>query len=101
MGEYKTVWVRSGRQKKEERKLLGRGKKLVDDPHNGDIAGLSTQIEAACNALHKEGYEVFSILPCVSGHSEKGVMNQGGYGFGYSFTDSAVITARRRPAQTE
>ncbi|MFN7055420.1 hypothetical protein [Hyphomonas sp.] len=101
MGEYKTVWVRAGRQKKEEKKLLGRGKKLVDDPHHADIAGLSAQIEAACNTLHEEGYEVISILPSVSGHSEKGVMHQGGYGFGYSITDGAVITARRRPAETE
>lgn len=97
MSEYKTVWVRAGRQKKEEKRLLGKGKKLVDDPHQADITGLAALIETACNDLHADGYDVISILPSVSGHSEKGVMSQGGYGFGYSITDGAVITARRRP----
>lgn len=96
MSHYKTVWVRAGRQKKEEKKLLGRGKKLVDDPHHADLAELSTLIEAACNSLHEDGYDIISILPSVSGHSEKGVMSQGGYGFGFSITDGAVITARLR-----
>lgn len=96
MSHYKTVWVRAGRQKKEEKKLLGRGKKLVDDPHQADLAELSALIEAACNSLHEEGYDIISILPSVSGHSEKGVMSQGGYGFGFSITDGAVITARLR-----
>ncbi|MBK8197463.1 MAG: hypothetical protein IPK75_03760 [Acidobacteria bacterium] len=96
MSEYKSVSVRAGRQKKEEKKLLGRGMKLVDDPHQADIADLAAQIEAACNRLHEEGYDVISILPSVSGHSEKGVISQGGYGFGFSVTDGAVITARRR-----
>jgi len=96
MSEYKTVWVRAGRQKKEEKKLLGRGIKLVDDPHQADIAELATLIEAACNGLNEEGYDVISILSSVSGHSEKGVISQGGYGFGFSVTDGAVITARRK-----
>jgi hypothetical protein len=48
MSEYKSVWVRCGKQKKEERKLLGRGTKLVEDPHQADIADLSAQIETAC-----------------------------------------------------
>lgn len=97
MSEYKTVWVRAGRQKKEEKKLLGRGIKLVDDPHQADIAELATLIETACNGLHEEGYDVISILSSVSGHSEKGVISQGGYGIGFSVTDGAVITARRKP----
>ncbi|OZB17272.1 MAG: hypothetical protein B7X53_06765 [Hyphomonas sp. 34-62-18] len=99
MSQYKTVWVRAGKQKKEEKKLLGRGKKLVDDPHQADIAELATLIETACNSLHEEGYDIISILPSVSGHSEKGVMSQGGYGFGFSITDGAVITARRRTTE--
>jgi|SynMetStandDraft_2_1070026.scaffolds.fasta_scaffold27928_2 hypothetical protein len=99
MSQYKTVWVRAGRLKKEEKKLLGRGKKLVDDPHQADIGELATLIETACNTLHEEGYDVISVLPSVSGHSEKGVMSQGGYGFGFSITDGAVITARRRTTE--
>lgn len=96
MSEYKSVSVRTGRLKKEEKKLLGRGMKLVDDPQQADIADLAARIEAACNELHNEGYDVISILPSVGGHSEKGAVNQGGYGFGFSVTDGAVITARRR-----
>lgn len=98
MSEYKSVWVRTGRQKREEKKMLGRGTKLVDEPHQADIADLAAQIEIACNTLNDEGYDVISILPSVSGHSEKGPLNQGGYGFGFSVTDGAVITARRRPS---
>lgn len=97
MSEYKSVWVRTGRQKKEEKKLLGRGTKLVDEPHQADISELAAAIETECNTLHAKGYDVISILPSVSGHSEKGAINQGGYGFGFSITDGAVITARRRP----
>lgn len=97
MSEYKSVWVRAGRQKKEEKKFLGRGTKLVDEPHQADIAEFSAAIETSCNTLHQEGYDVISILPSISGHSEKGAINQGGYGFGFSITDGAVITARRRP----
>ena len=96
MREYKSVFVRAGRLKKEEKKMLGRGMKLVDDPQQADLSDLSSQIETACNRLHEEGYDVISILPSVGGHSEKGVVNQGGYGFGFSVTDGAVITARRR-----
>lgn len=96
MSEYKTVWVRAGRHKKEEKKLLGKGIKLVEEPQKADLADLSAQIEEACNRLHEEGYDVISIFPSVSGHSERGAINQGGYGFGYSVTDGAVITARRR-----
>lgn len=96
MKEYRTVWVRAGRQKKEERRLLGRGTKLTEDPSQADISQLSDLIEAACNDLHSEGYDIISILPSVSGHAEKGVMNQGGYGFGYSITDGALITGRLR-----
>lgn len=99
MTPYKTVWVRAGKLKKEEKKLLGRGKKLVDDPHQADIGELAALIETACNALHEEGYDIISILPSVSGHSEKGVMSQGGYGFGFSITDGAVITARRKATE--
>ena len=60
---------------------------------------LATLIETACNTLHEEGYDIISILPSVSGHSEKGVMSQGGYGFGFSITDGAVITARRKATE--
>ncbi len=100
MSEYRTLWVRTGRLKKEERRLIGRGAKLVDDPHQADIGGLAAKIEEACNRLHEEGYDVISILPSVSGHSEKGVMAQGGFGFGFSVTDGAVITGRRRPSRS-
>lgn len=96
MSEYRTVWVRAGRHMKEEKKLLGKGKKHIEDPKAADLADLSAQIEDACNRLHEEGYDVISILPSVGGHSERGAINQGGYGFGYSVTDGAVITARRR-----
>lgn len=96
MSAYKSVWVRAGRLKKEEKKLLGKGTKQIEDPQKADLAELSTLIEDACNRLHEEGYDVISILPSVSGHSERGAINQGGYGFGYSVTDGVVITARRR-----
>ncbi|MES1927452.1 hypothetical protein [Salinisphaera sp. T31B1] len=59
-------------------------------------------IEDACNSMAEAGYEVISIMPIIRGAyswRERGVSSvlaglAGGYGYGYSYTDGAVITAR-------
>lgn len=64
----------------------------------------ASSIEDACNRLADAGYEVHSILPVIRGAynwHERGVSSalsgvSGGYGYGYSFTDGAVITGRLR-----
>ena len=68
----------------------------------------ASSIEDACNRLADAGYEVHSILPVIRGDynwASRGVETQpfqtpanvaGGYGYGYSYTDGAVITGRLR-----
>ena len=59
-------------------------------------------IEDACNTMAEAGYEVISIMPIIRGAyswRERGVSSvlaglAGGYGYGYSYTDGAVVPAR-------
>jgi len=73
-----------------------------------DKSDFAESIEAACNRLAREGYEVHSITPIICGAynwASRGMETQafqtpanfaGGYGYGYSFTDGAVVTGRLR-----
>ena len=73
---------------------------------------LAEEISRCCNELMNSGYEVFSILPLVSGRATEASMEaeQSVYsrtyakdgkhfvdtGVGYSVTDGVIITARLR-----
>ncbi|MCY4530521.1 MAG: hypothetical protein OXD46_16030 [Chloroflexi bacterium] len=73
---------------------------------------LADEIARSCTELENSGYEVFSILPLVSGRATEASMEaeQQVYsrtypkdgkhfvdtGVGYSVTDGVIITARRR-----
>lgn len=96
LSEYVTRWVSAGPARTEEKRLLGRGTKTKEDPQNVDRAGLAAEIEAVCNALHDEGYDIVSVFPTLRGHSASGMTANGGWGYGFSVTDGAIITARRR-----
>ena len=69
-----------------------------------DIDRLAESIEIACNSLDRDGYEVHSITPVICGSYDwraRGVSSAhakvaGGFGYGYSLTQGAVITGRLR-----
>lgn len=75
---------------------------LSDTEPNATEAGMN--VEAACNQLADEGYDVISITPILRGmHShqfsagnlKKGTGASGfGYGYGYSLTDSFLIVGK-------
>lgn len=58
-----------------------------------DIDYLAGAISEASNRLFNEGYEVISIMPFTRGAKEWNPVSQ--VGMGWSFTDSAIITAKR------
>lgn len=73
-----------------------------------DINDLRQKIEDACERLIADGYEIHTIMPIISGaynyrdiESSKRTlgatitekMDGGGWGYGYSYTDGAIITA--------
>lgn len=53
-----------------------------------DSDDLAEEITHACEKLHKEGYEVVSIIPVTSGN----ILG----GSGYLRTESIIITAKKR-----
>ncbi|KVH72540.1 hypothetical protein WJ41_12880 [Burkholderia ubonensis] len=69
---------------------------------------LSADIELAVQQLNRDGYEVVSITPVVSGafdfkyEVKFGGVNHGGggygYGYGYSYTEGVTIIAKRAAA---
>ena len=73
-----------------------------DTTPNSAEAGRS--VEAACNQLAEDGYDVVSITPILrgihahqynSGGLKKGTGTGGfGYGYGYSLTDSLLIVGK-------
>ena len=63
-----------------------------------DLDELTNRIDAACNTLASDGYEVVSILPINKGcyqYEGAGSNYGGGYGYGYAPTVGAIVTARR------
>lgn len=95
MARYKSVWVSVGAMKEEKKKLLGAGTKTSENPQYVDRPELASSIDAACETLADEGFEVFSIMPTVRGYSQAQLGAQSGYGYGYSVTDGAIVTGRK------
>ncbi len=77
------------------RKMLG-GSKLKTYSNFVALDELGQEIEKRCNDLHQRGYEVISIMPVIRGECDSISYYDGGAGWGYSVTEGAVITARRR-----
>jgi len=66
-----------------------------------DVDSLSEKIDIACRELYIRGYEVISITQAISGVGAntiwgKGTDKSAAAGWGYSFTNGAVITAKKR-----
>jgi hypothetical protein len=64
-----------------------------------DMDALSGGIYKVCREIALAGYEVISIAPVVGGvgnYHFPGGKDGGGAGWGYSFTQGVIITAKRR-----
>lgn len=112
VGEVQTVKVPTGEMKKGffggEKPVTEKEKQWVQTGWSDrEIDGerLARDIESAVAQLNREGYEVTTIVPTISGqynfkyeHRPGGVNHGGsgyGYGYGYSFTEGVTIVGRR------
>ncbi len=89
--EYVAYWVNAPLQVTTDRENMV-------DQHHVDRAGLCTVIEEYCNKLDGEGYEVVSIFPTISGIADSFRDEDPDlkWDIGYSVTDGAIITGRRK-----
>ncbi len=69
-----------------------------------DSERLTKDLSTAIEKLNSDGYEVITVTPVISGlYDFVGVKDrishddQGGYGYGYSYTDSLIIVAKQIP----
>ena len=81
---YKTIFVKS---KKEARRSTF--DRLRSVKINGDK--FAVELEKTLNDLEGEGYEVVSIMAVSSGSSS----NVGTGGWGFSYTDGVLVTAKK------
>ena len=91
--KYKSVFV-PARRASFEKETLFSGVKTITSDISTDGPDLALRCEAACNALHAEGYEVISINDTIGGNYSI----QASAGAGWSLTAGLIITARRMGA---
>lgn len=72
-----------------------------------DSERLNADLEQAITALNQQGYKVMQITPVISGDFAfkdhfsdphllgNGVSTEGGYGYGFSYTDSLIVLAEQ------
>ncbi|MGM0767901.1 MAG: hypothetical protein ACQEV6_07745 [Pseudomonadota bacterium] len=107
LGKNKKVKVPTGEKKKG---LFGGEKEVTVEEEQWEQTGwsdraidgerLARDIDTAIQTLNEQGYEAVSISMATSGQYDwkQGPMgNQGGYGwgYGYSYTEGAIILARK------
>ncbi|WP_051303511.1 hypothetical protein [Psychromonas aquimarina] len=59
-----------------------------------DSKRLSQDLSDVVAQLNKEGFEVVSIVPVTSGSHHASTVLDGGFGYGFSYTDSLIVHAR-------
>jgi len=76
-----------------------------------DTEKLAHDLQAAITALNLQGFKVVQVLPITSGDYHfsdhvsdphllgSGVTTEGGYGYGFSYTDSLIILAESTAAE--
>lgn len=98
--EIMTVWVQT-QPNTDKRKILWG---LLGEKETGlaafvDMEALNRAIYEVSRDLSLQGYEVFSITPVEAGvgaYQFPAGKQGGGAGWGYSFTQGVIVTARRR-----
>ena len=82
---YKTVFVKSKKDVRRSTFDRLRSVKIVGDK-------FAEEVEKAVNELAAQGYEVVSITAVSSGSSA----NVGTGGWGFSYTDGVMVTAKKK-----
>lgn len=67
------------------------GSKVMTSEVRVDLRELTREIETACNAFEREGFEVVAVSPVEQGMYREVVDG----GAGWSYTCAAIITARK------
>jgi hypothetical protein len=89
----RVVWVEAEFKEwdREEKSLLGKvKKKRIVSNCRMDGERLARDVQSTVDLLHEEGYEVIAVTPVTSGNFS--AWDKGG--FGYSFTEGVLVTAR-------
>ncbi len=111
VGETKTIKVPTGEKTKG---FFGGEKDVMRKEERWEQTGwsdceidgerLTSDIEKAVQSLNSEGYEVVSVIMTTSGRYKwnynDGISGGGysyGYGYGFSYTEGAVIIAKKTP----
>lgn len=76
---YKTVIIPTSFKGKEVPMGLLQAPKMVEWKGHVDGQSLSKEIEAVCNLLESDGYQVISVTPITNGYLAG--VNEGGYGY--------------------
>ncbi|MGP9510610.1 hypothetical protein ACT3R2_16565 [Halomonas sp. AOP43-D1-39] len=114
VGKEKTIKLPTGEKKKG---LFGGEKDVTRKETRWEQTGwsdsridsqrLAQDLAEAVNQLNEEGFDVVSVTPITSGaydwaYKTGTFVGQGeggygyGYGYGYSFTNSLIVTAKKR-----
>ncbi len=59
-----------------------------------DSKRLSQDLSDVTAQLNSDGFEVVSIVPVTSGSHHASTVLDGGFGYGFSYTDSLIVHAR-------
>jgi hypothetical protein len=93
--EYKTWWLRAQGASEDRGGDAG----VVYDWRQVDMADMSVRIADACNELDGVGFEVLTVTPIQRGqwgtHDYPADVGRRQAGYGFSMTESAIITARK------
>jgi hypothetical protein len=89
----KVVCVEAHFQTWEEKGWLGGVTTKASDCRI-DCQRLQRDVQSAMEDLKREGYEAVAITPITSGNYSWAQSGYSGYGYGYSFTEAVLITAR-------
>jgi len=103
----KTVKVRTGETtldaRGREKEVVRKEKRQVQTGWSDrvvDSERLANDLAATVERLNQQHYEVVSVTPVLSGmyhsHADWGFVYRAvGYGYGYSFTESLIVVARK------
>lgn len=101
--KYRCAWVRAEMDTYEHEKpgfLFSKTYETRMYPRAADLADFTSRIQATCNEMDADGYEVISIMPVGVGVTEPVLLNKNPNQqiteISHAVTRSAIITARRR-----
>ena len=90
---YKTIFIKAVQQETYISKFEDKKRDIIK--YEVDGSKLSKEMTKILNELEEDGYKLESIIPINSIHSSIEYWGEGGGGYGGSFTDGVIITAKK------